>query len=51
MSSRACRRRGPELVERGMEVGEVQVFPHGSFIFFTDLDGNRWAVQQLTAGN
>jgi catechol 2,3-dioxygenase-like lactoylglutathione lyase family enzyme len=35
-----------ELLERGVEVGEVQDFPWGSFIFFNDPDGNRWAVQQ-----
>jgi catechol 2,3-dioxygenase-like lactoylglutathione lyase family enzyme len=36
-----------ELVERGVEVSDVQVFPWGSFLFFNDLDGNGWAVQQL----
>lgn len=36
-----------ELVERGVEVGAVQEFPWGSFVFFNDPDGNRWAVQQL----
>jgi predicted enzyme related to lactoylglutathione lyase len=36
-----------ELLERGVEVGEVQDFPWGSFIFFSDPDGNGWAVQQL----
>ena len=36
-----------ELLGRGMEVGEVQVFPWGSFVFFSDPDGNGWAVQQL----
>jgi predicted enzyme related to lactoylglutathione lyase len=36
-----------ELVVRGVEVGEVQVFPWGSFVFFSDPDGNRWAVQEL----
>jgi hypothetical protein len=36
-----------ELVARGVEVGEVQVFPWGSFVFFSDPDGNRWAVQEL----
>ena len=36
-----------QLVERGLDVGEVQVFPWGSFIFFEDPNGNRWAVQQL----
>ena len=38
-----------ELVGRGMEVGEVQMFPWGSFVFFSDPDGNGWAVQQLPA--
>lgn len=36
-----------ELLARGVEVGEVQSFPWGSFVFFADPDGNRWAVQQL----
>ena len=38
-----------ELVERGVEVSEVQDFPWGSFVFFNDPDGNGWAVQQLPA--
>jgi predicted enzyme related to lactoylglutathione lyase len=38
-----------ELAGRGMEVGDVQVFPWGSFVFFSDPDGNGWAVQQLPA--
>jgi predicted enzyme related to lactoylglutathione lyase len=36
-----------ELTERGVEVGEVQEFPWGAFVFFADPDGNRWAVQQV----
>jgi catechol 2,3-dioxygenase-like lactoylglutathione lyase family enzyme len=36
-----------ELVERGVDVSEVQDFPWGSFVFFSDPDGNGWAVQQL----
>jgi predicted enzyme related to lactoylglutathione lyase len=36
-----------ELVERGVDVGDVQDYPWGSFVFFSDPDGNRWAVQQL----
>ena len=36
-----------ELVERGVEASDVQEFPWGSFVFFDDPDGNRWAVQQL----
>ena len=38
-----------ELIERGVEVGEVQEFPWGSFVFFSDPDGNGWAVQQIPA--
>jgi hypothetical protein len=40
---------GPALVERGVEVSEVQEFDWGSFVFFSDPDGNGWAVQQLSA--
>ena len=36
-----------ELVERGVEASEIQDFPWGRFVFFSDPDGNRWAVQQL----
>ena len=36
-----------ELVERGVEVSEVQTFPWGAFVFFSDPDGNGWAVQQI----
>jgi len=36
-----------ELLGRGLEVGEVQEFPWGRFVFFADPDGNAWAVQQL----
>jgi predicted enzyme related to lactoylglutathione lyase len=38
-----------ELVEREVEVSEIQEFPWGSFVFFSDPDGNSWAVQQLPA--
>ena len=36
-----------ELAGRGVQVSEVQEFPWGSFVFFSDPDGNGWAVQQL----
>jgi catechol 2,3-dioxygenase-like lactoylglutathione lyase family enzyme len=36
-----------ELNARGLDVGEVQQFDWGQFVFFADPDGNRWAVQQL----
>ncbi len=37
-----------ELLERGVEVSDVQVFPWGSFVFFKDPDGNGWALQAMT---
>ncbi len=36
-----------ELLARGVEIGEVQQFPWGRFVFFSDPDGNAWSVQQL----
>ena len=36
-----------EFASRGLDVGEIQEFPWGSFVFFADPDGNRWAVQQI----
>ena len=36
-----------ELVDRGVEVGDVEEFDWGSFVFFSDPDGNGWAAQQL----
>ena len=35
-----------ELSGRGVDVGDVQDFPWGRFLFFSDPDGNGWAVQQ-----
>jgi len=52
-----------QLVERGVEVGELQVFDEGAYrtaeegedldnvgcVFFSDPDGNRWCLQQIPA--
>jgi catechol 2,3-dioxygenase-like lactoylglutathione lyase family enzyme len=38
-----------ELLERGVEVSGVEEFAWGSFVFFSDPDGNGWSVQQLPA--
>lgn len=38
-----------ELTDRGIEVSEIQDMPWGSFVFFSDPDGNAWAVQQIVA--
>jgi catechol 2,3-dioxygenase-like lactoylglutathione lyase family enzyme len=36
-----------ELAGRGVDVTEVQEFPWGRFVFFSDPDGNKWAVQEI----
>ena len=36
-----------ELLGRGVDVTEVQHFPWGDFVFFSDPDGNGWALQQI----
>jgi predicted enzyme related to lactoylglutathione lyase len=38
-----------ELAGRGVEVGDVQEFPWGRFVFFSDPDGNGWSVQEIPA--
>jgi catechol 2,3-dioxygenase-like lactoylglutathione lyase family enzyme len=35
------------LAERGIGVSDVQDFPWGRFVFFSDPDGNAWSVQQI----
>ncbi|MFJ3632913.1 VOC family protein [Streptomyces sp. NPDC090112] len=37
-----------DLRGRGVEVTEIQDLPWGSFVYFSDPDGNGWAVQQIT---
>lgn len=36
-----------ELLGRGAEVSEVDVQPWGSFVYFSDPDGNTWALQEI----
>lgn len=36
-----------ELAGRGVGVSPVQEFPWGKFVFFSDPDGNRWALQEI----
>jgi catechol 2,3-dioxygenase-like lactoylglutathione lyase family enzyme len=40
-----------ELVNRGVDVSDVEVMPWGSFVFFSDPDGNSWSLQQLPVRN
>jgi predicted enzyme related to lactoylglutathione lyase len=37
-----------ELRSRGVEVSEIQEFPWGRFVFFSDPDGNAWSVQEIS---
>ena len=39
------------LADRGVEVTDVQEFPWGRFVFFSDPDGNGWALQQIVPQN
>jgi len=36
-----------DLASRGVAVSDVQDFPWGRFVFFSDPDGNAWAVQEI----
>jgi catechol 2,3-dioxygenase-like lactoylglutathione lyase family enzyme len=35
-----------ELTGRGVDVSEIRQGPGGSFVYFSDPDGNGWAVQE-----
>jgi predicted enzyme related to lactoylglutathione lyase len=36
-----------ELEGRGVQVSEINDFPWGRFVFFSDPDGNTWSVQEI----
>jgi catechol 2,3-dioxygenase-like lactoylglutathione lyase family enzyme len=36
-----------QLLDNGVEASEVDVQPWGSFVRFSDPDGNTWALQEL----
>lgn len=38
-----------DLIRRGAEVSEIDVQAWGSFVYFSDPDGNTWSLQQLEA--
>jgi predicted enzyme related to lactoylglutathione lyase len=39
------------LRDAGVDVSDIQDFPWGRFVFFSDPDGNGWAVQQIPPRN
>lgn len=38
-----------QIVTKGVDASEVQDMPWGRFVFFSDPDGNGWALQELPA--
>jgi predicted enzyme related to lactoylglutathione lyase len=38
-----------KLADGGVDVSEIQRLPWGDFVFFSDPDGNAWAVQKIPA--
>ena len=36
-----------KLIKNGIEASDVQDMPWGIFVFFSDPDGNSWALQQI----
>ena len=36
-----------QLIERGVQASEVDEQPWGRFVYFSDPDGNGWALQQI----
>lgn len=36
-----------QLLDRGVDASDVDVQPWGSFVTFSDPDGNTWALQQV----
>jgi catechol 2,3-dioxygenase-like lactoylglutathione lyase family enzyme len=38
-----------ELISRGVNASDVDAQPWGSFVFFSDPDGNAWSLQELPA--
>ncbi len=40
-----------QLLDAGVAVGEVQDLAWGSFVYFSDPDGNAWSVQQVVPRN
>lgn len=38
-----------QLLDRGVDASEIDEQPWGSFVYFSDPDGNTWSLQQLPA--
>lgn len=40
-----------QLAERGVAVSDIEDLAWGRFVYFSDPDGNRWAVQEVPKRN
>ncbi|OGL21950.1 glyoxalase [Candidatus Saccharibacteria bacterium RIFCSPHIGHO2_01_FULL_45_15] len=40
-----------ELKTKGVDVSDVEVLEWGSFVYFSDPDGNSWALQEMPHRN
>ena len=38
-----------QLIAPGVQASDIDVQPWGSFVFFSDPDGNTWSLQQVPA--
>src|ERR1700761_1906242 len=38
-----------QLIDHGVQASDVDVQPWGSFVYFSDPDGNTWSLQQVPA--
>ncbi len=36
-----------KMLERGIEVSDIDEQPWGRFVYFSDPDGNKWSLQEL----
>ena len=36
-----------QLIDHGVQASDVDVQPWGTFVYFSDPDGNTWSLQQL----
>ena len=38
-----------QLIDQGVQASDIDVQPWGSFVTFSDPDGNTWALQEVPA--
>ena len=38
-----------QLLEAGVDASEIDAQPWGTFVYFSDLDGNKWSLQAIAS--